>query len=340
MLLQWLTILVFTLVRSSLGWIVQSLSHVHNCRSLLATSTSTTALFAASPKNLISVQGCLEVKDDVVFVDGSWYHKGNRNGRQDFEQGPRLPGARYIDMDDLSCQKELFPELNPKGLDHMLPPARLFALAMDEFGITNSDHVIVYGRKGSVFTPRTWFLFRSMGHGRVSLMQGSLEDWQAAGGVVEEGCTTVPCASEILAKGGEPAYQASDPINVVTMQDVLEALQQDTIILDPRGSSFQHSGHIPGAIHIPYTSLVQEDNELKLKSREELLRLFADAGVEIRTDKTIITSCGSGVSVCHILLALEECGRDLVSQPTFMYDGSWAEWGTDPGTPKILPRLQ
>jgi thiosulfate/3-mercaptopyruvate sulfurtransferase len=233
-------------------------------------------------KNLISVEECLQAKDDVVFVDGSWYHKGTRNGRQDFEQGPRLPGARYIDMDDLSCQKELFPELNPKGLHHMLPPARLFALAMDEFGITKSDHVVVYGRNGSVFTPRTWFLFRSMGHVRVSLMQGSLEDWQDAGGPVEEGRKTVPHAAEILAKGGEPAYQANDPTNVVTMKNVLDALQQDAIILDPRGSSFHISGHIPGAIHIPYTSLVQQGNTLRLKPREDLLLLFADAGVEIR----------------------------------------------------------
>ena len=289
----------------------------------------------------MSVQDCLDAKDDVVFVDGSWYHKGSRNGRQDFEHGPRLPEARYIDIDDLSCQKELFPELNPKGLSHMLPPAKLFALAMDDFGITNSDHVVVYGRKGSVFTPRTWFVFRSMGHERVSLLQGSLEDWQAAGGAVDEGRTTVSRAADILAKGGEPVYQASDPTNVVTMQDVLDALQQqDAVILDPRGSSFQASGHIPGAIHIPYTSLVQEDNALKLKSREDLLLAFADAGVDIRTDKTIIASCGSGVSVCHILLALEECGRDPASQPTFMYDGSWAEWGTDPSTPKILPQIQ
>jgi thiosulfate/3-mercaptopyruvate sulfurtransferase len=289
----------------------------------------------------MSVQDCLDAKDDVVFVDGSWYHKGGRNGRQDFEQGPRLPAARYIDIDDLSCQKELFPELNPKGLSHMLPPAKLFALAMDDFGIANSDHVVVYGRKGSVFTPRTWFVFRSMGHERVSLLQGSLEDWQAAGGAVDEGRTTVSRAADILAKGGEPVYQASDPSNVVTMQDVLDALQQqDAVILDPRGSSFQTSGHIPGAIHIPYTSLVQEDNALKLKSREDLLLTFADVGVDINTDKTIIASCGSGVSVCHILLALEECGRDPASQPTFMYDGSWAEWGTDPSTPKILPKIQ
>lgn len=110
--------------------------------------------------------------------------------------------------------------------------------------------------------------------------------------------------------------------------------EENAIIVDPRGSSFAKSGHIPGAKHIPYSSLVEKDNALKLKSKEELLDIFEAAGVDVNSDKDIVCSCGHGVSVCHVVLALEQCGR---TNKTFIYDGSWQEWSSDPNSPKVLP---
>ena len=212
---------------------------------------------------------------------------------------------------------------------------------MDEMKISNDDHVIVYGKEGSFFTPRTWFLFRTMGHEEVHLMQGSFEEFRDAGGVVEDGPTKIPLAKDILeaADDRSTSYMATEPENVVNMEEMLGSLNsdEDVVVLDPRGSSFKKKGNIPGAIHLPYKKLVEPDNSLKLKSKEELLALFDEIGVEVDTDKTIITSCGSGVSVCHILLALEECGRSA-DKPTYMYDGSWQEYGSDPNTPKVLPQ--
>ena len=313
-------------------------------------SRLTTDPTAFQSQTLLSVEDCLDSflrnnsSSRLVFVDASWYHNSptRRNGRVDFEVGPRLPNARYVDMDDVACLPDLFPELNPKGLSHMLPPPELFAKMMDAFGISHQDHIVIYGRRGSIFTPRTWFLFRSMGHEKVSLMQGSLEDWMDAGGMVDTDTTHVPSARDIwtLSAGVSASsyYQAKPPpTTVVDMKDVLQYIDTtDAILLDPRGSSFQSMGHIPGALHIPYSSLVEPDNMLKLKSKEELLQLFQQAGVEdVMTNRTIIATCGSGVSVCHVILALQECGRDF--SRTKMYDGSWAEWGADPSTPKILP---
>jgi 3-mercaptopyruvate sulfurtransferase SseA len=78
--------------------------------------------------------------NNVKFIDGSWYLKG-RNGRDEFQEGPRIEGANFFDIDDIST---------PSHLPHMMPPKQLFAAAMDAMGITNQDHIIVYGAKDCV----------------------------------------------------------------------------------------------------------------------------------------------------------------------------------------------
>lgn len=204
----------------------------------------------------------------------------------------------------------------------------LFEAAMDTFGIQQSDHIIIYARETCYFTPRTYFLFRYMGHdpAKLHLMQGSLEEWIQMGGEIDTTKTIVPTANDILNnKSDKNSYQATISENVCNMEDILNDLKEDdnAIILDPRGSSFA-KGHIPGSFHVPYSQIVTPDNTLKFKSTEELKSLFETAGIgEIKNDKKIICSCGSGVSICHLFLALELCGRDNTN--TYLYDGSWAE---------------
>ena len=167
-------------------------------------------------KTLISIQDCISAYADeqyqqksqdattnnnnktptpkVVFVDASWYHRPDpitnqlRSPSQEYINGPRLPHARYIDIDAVATTYELFPQRNPNNLPHMFPPPQLFGMVMDAYNIHNDDHIIIYARRGAVFTPRVWFLFVGMGHdeNRVHLMQGSLEDYMENGGVVEE----------------------------------------------------------------------------------------------------------------------------------------------------------
>ena len=111
-------------------------------------SSSTTALSAALQGILVSVDDCLASygESDVKFVDGSWHLAADRDGRSDYEAGPRIAGASYFDIDDISSKGDL----NPKGLPHMMPPARLFAAAMDALGISNDDHLVVYGTDGCI----------------------------------------------------------------------------------------------------------------------------------------------------------------------------------------------
>jgi len=292
-------------------------------------------------KNLVSVQDCINAYNHdpsgIVFVDGSWYHRGARDGRSEFEAGPRIKGARYVDMDDI-CAKG--PIRNPKNLPHMMPDKELFAAAMDAFEISNDDHVIVYGKEGAVFTARTWFLFQQCGHdqSKLHLMQGSMEEWIERGGPVEEKPTTVINADELdLAKPTK--YQARDPPNIIDMRGILDVVQEEEsihtseIILDARGSTFAKA-HMPGAINIPYRSLVTDEDLLKFRPRAELQQVFRDAGVDPVTDRKVILTCGSGVSVCLLWMSLEECGRNN-TEGTLVYDGSWSEYGAYEPAPKV-----
>eukprot|EP00559_Dactyliosolen_fragilissimus_P005134 CAMPEP_0184857904 /NCGR_PEP_ID=MMETSP0580-20130426/3047_1 /TAXON_ID=1118495 /ORGANISM="Dactyliosolen fragilissimus" /LENGTH=245 /DNA_ID=CAMNT_0027353767 /DNA_START=485 /DNA_END=1218 /DNA_ORIENTATION=- len=236
-----------------------------------------------------------------------------------FEKGPRIPNSKYIDIDDISARRDLYPELNPKGLPHMMPPKELFAALMDEYDIRNPDHIIIYGRETCIFLPRTWFLFRSLGHdpGKIHLMQGSLEEWIDAGGEIDNRFCRVPKANDLNLRR-KTAYVPRDASYICEMSEILSSVMKDgvgldkeTIILDSRGSSYS-KGHIPNAIHIPYSTLHCKENSLKLKSKKYLKKVFEAAGIKnLKTEQKIICSCGSGVSVCHLMLAMEQCGRNI-----------------------------
>ncbi|KAL7460155.1 hypothetical protein ACHAXS_000619 [Conticribra weissflogii] len=377
-------------------------------------------------KTLLSVQECISVSNccyrdslrnqtndnqnsqkrissqKVVFVDGSWYHRPDpitnifRNPSLEFQTGPRLPNARYLDMDAIASSQELFPERNPKGLMHMMPTGRLFRLAMDAFGISGGtddsgedrvDHVIIYAKRGALFTPRIWFLFVSMGHDpdKVHLMQGSLEDWIEEGGEVEhfslldgqdgEREDTFGYGFEHYFDRGvlnvtrlfhdyyhnenvQTRYRSSveEALNICGKHDVLNAVNallerrenkrngdckvdDNTVIIDTRGSGYKQKGHMPSAIHLPYSQLASRDNPLVLRPKEELRELFTERGIDfMNPNQKIILSCGSGVSVCHGYLAMKVLGREISEENTKIYDGSWMEWGReDENNPKILP---
>jgi len=262
-------------------------------------------------------------------------------------------------VDDIAANNHMYPDLNPKNLPHMLPPKNLFAALMDVYNIRNSDHVVIYAREGAIFTPRTWFLFRSMGHNpqKIHLMQGSLEEWIDQGGQVDNtAATIVQRARNVVANISNnndnddddiSFYLANDSTNVCTMENVLDAIggseqySSPILILDSRGSSFAQ-GQMPFAVHVPYRELIDENNALRMKNRRGLLEAFTKAGVDedvlLAEDQTIVCSCGSGVSACHLFLALELCGRNVWNgnNNTLMYDGSWAEWRMEESNPKIV----
>lgn len=279
--------------------------------------------------NFLSVEECISLCNDhladagggsrVAFLDGTWFHKGGRDGRREFEAGPRIPGSRYFDLCDVAARGDLFPSRNPLGLRAMTPPPELFGKFMDAFGIVaaarggmgegeggrNSNNnsgtrVVIYGRNGCHFLPRVWFTFKQvMKHDHVHIMNGTLEEWIELGGPVEtEPIKTSVYAKDLLEDDSPPRYKVEDPgiDKIVDLEEMLEAVadaaaERDddgdpcrTVIIDSRGSSFRRKGAMPNAVHIPYKSFAAPtpgNNTVRWKSADEIRRVLVDAGVVV-----------------------------------------------------------
>lgn len=338
------------------------------CFTTATTSDDEGTIRTAAASPFISVRECIDLfhKDDgggqrngddgdgrgggsIKFVDASWYHKGERDGRDEYERGPRITGSTcHLDLSDL-CDRA-------HSVKHMLPSSAMFAVAMDAWNIRRNDHVILYGRAngGTAFLPRAWFIFALFGHVKTSIMQGTLDDWIAMGGPIEEHVVQTVRISDLYSISSSltsqnttnyPIRSSIQSNRVATLEDMRKLISprgpiDDTIILDARGSSFSN-GYIPGSINIPYSSLLDaKESGRYFRPRDELEQIFENVGIHLNDNtmmipSRIICTCNSGVSACCLYLALRECGvPESVLQ---VYDGSWQEYTLYPDLPKVIP---
>lgn len=255
---------------------------------------------------------------DLVTVDSSWHMPASRrNGRDEYLQA-HIPGARFLDIDELSDRSSPSP--------HMLPSAAEFGKAMESLGVGSDDRVVIYDNSPIRTAARGWFTLRHFGARNIAILDGGFQKWKAEGRPIESG----EPAPRNAAFDAKPT-----PDEVFTKEQILAG--PGCALADARGKGrFEATepepragiagGHIPGARNLPFGQLYNEDGTFK--SPDQLRRLFADAGLD--PARRFIASCGSGVTATSLIFAAHLLGSDSGS----LYDGSWTEWGADPATPK------
>ncbi|EPM8491191.1 3-mercaptopyruvate sulfurtransferase [Escherichia albertii] len=251
---------------------------------------------------------------EIQIIDARMAPPGqeDRNVAQEYLHG-HIPGAVFFDIEALSDQTSPLP--------HMLPRPETFAVAIRELGVNQDKHLIVYDEGNLFSAPRAWWMLRTFGVERVSILGGGLAGWQRDDLLLEEGPMELQ----------EGEFNATfTPEAVVKVTDVLLASHEKTAqIIDARPAARFNAevdepraglrrGHIPGALNVPWTELVREG---ELKTTDELDAIFFSRGVSY--DKPIIVSCGSGVTAAVVLLALATLDVPNVK----LYDGAWSEWG-------------
>ncbi|WP_269532939.1 sulfurtransferase [Chitinimonas sp. BJYL2] len=258
---------------------------------------------------------------DLVLVDCRHDLTDTDAGRRAYAEG-HLPGARFLHLDEhLSGPKT---GLNGR---HPLPDPLTLAATLGKTGIRRQTQVVAYDAHGGMYAARLWWLLRWLGHEKVSVLDGGVAAWLAAGGALE---TRDP---DPVAVHFAPKVQAGWTVDAQTI--LANLADPSFVVVDARapgrfageGETLDPvAGHIPGARNRFFQANLGPDGCFKpaAQLREEWLQLLADA-----SPAESVQQCGSGVTACHNLLALEVAGL----QGARLYPGSWSEWCSDPARP-------
>lgn len=261
------------------------------------------------------------------LADPDWLVADCRFELADRDAGARawraghIPGAIHADLErDLSA-----PVTRETGR-HPLPPIDVFAATLSRWGMTGHTQVVAYDAGNGMFAARLWWMLRFMGHDAVAVLDGGYAAWLAGGYPVSDAAVTRP-----------PGRFVARPRRAMVCDavDVTEALASGEVLVDLRAAERfagqvepldTVAGHVPGAVNLPFQLNLDEHG--RFRSPAALAELWR-ARTGAAGGSGLICMCGSGVTACQGLLALEVAGRPGGR----LYAGSWSEWIRDPARP-------
>jgi thiosulfate/3-mercaptopyruvate sulfurtransferase len=258
---------------------------------------------------------------DWVVVDCRFILSNPEAGRQAYASG-HIPGARYAHLDnDLSGPKTAMSGRHP------LPDPEKLAATFGAWGIGPGKQVVAYDDSFGAMAARLWWLLRWLGYDAVALLDGGLPRWQREGHPLTKDTPAVQPANFVPQLRNDLLVDAAFVVRAVKDENwlVMDARAEERFNgeiepLDPV------AGHIPGAVNLPY-----EDNlhvSGRFLSPEELRELYLAQLQQVQPG-SVVQMCGSGVTACHNILAMEHAGLGGAK----LYAGSWSEWIRDPSRP-------
>lgn len=256
--------------------------------------------------------------EDVLLCDCRFDLVDPHAGKKAYEES-HIPGAIYVDLDhDLSGKK------TGSNGRHPLPSPEVWAQTKTRLGMSPNTLVVAYDKQGSVYASRLWWMLKATGHAKVQVLDGGLDSWNGPMGTVPRKPTPA-----------NPAIEPRPYVGLVLVDEVVGNLQnQANTVLDARANDRFHGqnetldpigGHIPGAINRFFKDNLSAS---AFKSGEQLFKEFIGL-LGTTKPSEVIHQCGSGVTACHNLLAMELAGL----KGSRLYAGSWSEWCANPDRP-------
>jgi thiosulfate/3-mercaptopyruvate sulfurtransferase len=235
-----------------------------------------------------------------------------------------IPNAQFAHLDHELAGEKVGADGTFRGR-HPLPDRAAFIANLRQWGINDNTQVVAYDAHGGMFAARLWWMLKWVGHDAVAVLDGGLPAWLAHGMFV----STEASPRTLGSLTDQPALLAS-----VNADDILKSLNDTTrTIIDARAPDrFRGEnetmdpvgGHIPGAKNRFFKDNLQADG--RFKSADQLRSEFSEL---LTQPESAVMQCGSGVTACHNLLALEIAGLSGAA----LYPGSWSEWCSDPARP-------